>query len=243
VRLTPGLLETDVALRTVSEALATAACRILELEPQELQAEFRPALTPRGRLGNEAEVYLYDTLPGGAGFARRLGELGRPLFDEALRLLESCPDGCDRSCYRCLRSYKNKFEHELLDRHIGAALLRRLLYGAPPVLSESRIERSRTILFEDLTRQSVPGIAFERGRTLDVPGLGKIAVPILAVRRDGEHAIIDITHPLMPTEPCSDTLKDVMEFTATPVLLVEELVVAKNLPYASSSLIRRLGQP
>ena len=45
--LIPGLLATDVALRTISEALTKAACARLELEANELQAEYRPAVTSR----------------------------------------------------------------------------------------------------------------------------------------------------------------------------------------------------
>ncbi|GAB1482147.1 hypothetical protein MASR2M78_09620 [Treponema sp.] len=45
--LAPGLLATDVALRTICEALTKAACTRLELEANELQAEYRPAFTPR----------------------------------------------------------------------------------------------------------------------------------------------------------------------------------------------------
>src|SRR5260370_9537956 len=108
--LRPNLLATDVALRTVSEALTTAACARLELEAKELQAEYRPALTAAGRDGREAEIYLYDALPGGAGFAQRVGKLGLAVFAEPLRILEQCPANCDRSCYRSLRSYTNKFE-------------------------------------------------------------------------------------------------------------------------------------
>ena len=137
--LSPGFLATDVALRTLSEAITTAACSELGLEAQELQAEYRPALTLGGRKGLEAEIYLYDTLPGGAGFSRRVGELGLPVFEAALQLLDGCPDGCDRSCYRCLRSYKNKFEHDLLDRHLGASLLRFLLNGDAPLLDPLRL--------------------------------------------------------------------------------------------------------
>lgn len=108
VSLDPRPVSTQVALRTVSESLVLAGSRILEIEPAELAAEFRPALTARGRDGTEAEIYLYDTLPGGAGFAHRLGELGEHLFAEALNILETCPENCDVSCYRCLRSYSNR---------------------------------------------------------------------------------------------------------------------------------------
>jgi len=46
--LVAGLLTTDVVLRTLSEAFSKAACTELELEPHELQGEYRPAL--RGRV-------------------------------------------------------------------------------------------------------------------------------------------------------------------------------------------------
>jgi MrfA Zn-binding domain len=102
--LEPSLLGTTVALRTLSEAISKAASNILRIEPSEIQAEYRPALTSLGRSGEEVEIYLYDTLPGGAGFVRQVGALGLPVFEETLRMLENC--NCDRSCYRCLRSYK-----------------------------------------------------------------------------------------------------------------------------------------
>ena len=44
LQLKPGHYPTDVALRTVSEALAKAASQLLEIEPGELMAEYRPRL-------------------------------------------------------------------------------------------------------------------------------------------------------------------------------------------------------
>jgi Zn finger protein HypA/HybF involved in hydrogenase expression len=132
LRLRPGQYPTDVALRTVSEALAKAASQILEIEPGELMAEYRPSLTPEGREGLRAEIFLYDTLPGGAGFASQLVACGSELFQRALKLMKTCPENCDASCYRCLRSFKNKFEHRLLDRHVGAELVEYLLTGSLP---------------------------------------------------------------------------------------------------------------
>lgn len=78
----------------------------------------------------EGEIFIYDTLPGGAGFASQLIDRGPELFERGLRLMKTCP--CDASCYRCLRSFKNKFEHSLLDRHVGAELLEYLLTGELP---------------------------------------------------------------------------------------------------------------
>ena len=84
LRLKPGHYPTDVALRTVSEALAKAASQMLEIEPGEFMAEYRPSLTPEGREGLKAEIFLYDTLPGGAGFSSQLVDRGTELFQRAL---------------------------------------------------------------------------------------------------------------------------------------------------------------
>lgn len=240
--LVPGVLATDVALRTICEAVTKAACASLELEANELQAEYRPALTAQGRAGLEAEIYIYDTLPGGAGFAKHLGDIGLPIFEDALKILESCPDNCDRSCYRCLRSYKNKFEHDLLDRHLGASLLRFVLHNAAPTLSADRIARSTDLLFEDLDRQDIAGLTLERDKKISVAGVGDVVAPILATSASGAHFAIGLHGPLTPNEPPDAALADVMEYaTSLTVLLEDELVVRRNLPFATQKLIEKLG--
>lgn len=240
--LVPSLLATDVALRTVSEALTKAACELLELEANELQAEYRPALTAAGRDGREAEIYLYDTLPGGAGFSQRVGAIGLSVFEEALRGLENCPENCDRSCYRCLRSYKNKFEHDLLDRHLGTSLLRFALTGNASTPAAGRLDRSTDLLFEDLERHGVDGLSLTRHAAVSVPGLDEVVAPILATNAAGAQFVIGLHEPLTPDHPSDDGLRDLKEFSvAVPVVLVDELVVRRNLPSATASLLERLG--
>ena len=235
-----GLLATDVALRTVSEALTKAACKRLELEAKELQAEYRPALTTHGRMGREAEIYLYDTLPGGAGFSRRVGQYGLVVFQDALHILEKCPEDCDRSCYRCLRSYKNKFEHDLLDRYVGASLLRYVLYGTPPTLDAARIERSTDILFEDLERQGLDGVTFGRNISISIPGLGSTVAPILVSNGDNDQLVIGLHNPLTPDQPSDPRLGELKEYSPVPVILLDELVVRRNLPSATTNVLERL---
>ncbi len=242
ITLIPGVLATDVALRTICEAATKAACARLELEANELQAEYRPALTPEGRAGLEAEVYIYDTLPGGAGFAKRVGEIGLSIFEDALKLLDNCPEDCDRSCYRCLRSYKNKFEHDLLDRHLGASLLRFVLHNAAPTLSPDRVGRSTDLLFEDLDRQGIEGLSLERDKKISVAGLGDVVAPILATNSNGVRFAIGLHGPLTPNEPTDVALKDIKEYaTSLTVHLEDELVVRRNLPFATRKLIEKLG--
>jgi hypothetical protein len=222
--------------------VSKAACARLELEANELQAEYRPALTSAGRAGLEAEIYIYDTLPGGAGFAKRVGDIGLPIFQDALKLLEVCPDNCDRSCYRCLRSYKNKFEHELLDRHLGASLFRFVLNNAAPTLSADRVAQSTNLLFEDLDRQQIEGLTLERNKQISVAGLGDVVVPILVTSASGAQFAIGLHGPLTPSEPTDADLKDIKEYATSLTLhLEDELVVRRNLPFATKKLIEKLG--
>lgn len=240
VVLGSSYLATDVALRTLSEALSKAGCLLLELESSELQAEYRPALTPLGKLGMQIEIYMYDTLAGGAGFARRIGDFGMKVFEKALQILEGCPKQCDRSCYRCLRGYKNKFEHELLDRKVGAALLRNLLTGQPPEWDHQRIDASRDLLFNDLQRQAGSAYQISRNSQITIPGIGVLNAPLL-IAKDGEKRILDVSGALTPNVPTDSTLREIIDYSPIPIRAVEELVIRRNLPRATSELLDSLG--
>ena len=241
--LRPNVLSTDVALRTISEALTKAACERLELESNELQAEYRPALTAAGREGREAEIYLYDTLPGGAGFAQRAGKLGLTLFEDALEILEVCSEDCDRSCYRCLRNYRNKLEHDLLDRCLGASLLRFLVRGTYPTLDSGRLASSTDLLFEDLRRQGLEGVTIERSYPLTLPGFGALTAPLYVKQAAGAEFIIGLHGPLTPDDPPDAALREIKEFCPSiPVLLYDEIAVRRNLPAVTSHLIAKVGQ-
>lgn len=243
IRLIPGLLSTQIALRTISEALTIAACAKLELDTKELQAEYRPALTQAGREGYEAEVYLYDTLPGGAGFAQQVGQLGLGVFESALGILEHCPEDCDRSCYRCLRDYRNKFEHELLDRHLGADLLKFLITGTYPTSDSARIQSTTDLLFEDLLRQDLDIVDLRRNALLEIPGIGTHAVPIHARRQGGLDMVIGLHSPLTPGEPEDQVLKDLATSgSSARVRLFDEIAVRRNLPATTSSIIDELDR-
>lgn len=234
LRLKPGQYATDVALRTVSEALAKAASLILEIEPGELMAEYRPSLTPEGRDGLKAEIFLYDTLPGGAGFASQLVWHGTDLFRRALQLVQTCAENCDASCYRCLRSFKNKFEHALLDRHVAAALLEYLLAGALPEFDPHRLWKSTSLLYHDLLRQDDPVVDFAASVPVTVAGMGDIELPISAVRRDGKRFAIALSGPLTNDHAADPGIRRLREAnTDISVVVVNELLVRGNLPAAT----------
>ena len=237
--LYPGHLASQVALRTVADALTIAGTRLLELEPGELQAEFRPALSDLGPAGLESEIYIYDTLAGGAGFSRRTGELGLKLYTAALELLENCPVDCDKSCYRCLRSFKNRFDHGLLDRHLGAALLRYVIHGTVPEIPKRRLEGLTDRLHADLLRLGLGGATVERNAPVTVSGIPTVEVPILVAT---ERATVAVgVHGALTRDFTSDpALQDLKENQlVVPVALIDEMVILNNLP-AASQFVRDL---
>ena len=240
MRLFPGNFPTDVALRTASEALARAAANLLEIEPSELLAEYRPALTELGPTGLEAEIFLYDTLPGGAGFAGQLASRGEELLRLALNLLKTCPEDCDASCYRCLRSFKNKFEHSLLDRHVGAELLEYLVNGDLPLFDTRRLTRSAELLADDIERND-NSLRVTQGAEITVPNSGRFSAPIKIIRSDGASFVVIVSGPLEIDHP-ADPLASALERNpgGIEVIAVNELVIRGNLPDATSEVLRRV---
>lgn len=67
-------------------------------------------------------LVLFDDVPGGAGYVRRIAQNKdtlRSVLQAALRKLERCRCGGeqrDTSCYGCLRNYHNQFCHDELER-------------------------------------------------------------------------------------------------------------------------------
>lgn len=241
IELRPIHYSTQVALRTASEALAKAACQLLEVEPGELMAEFRPALTISGKSGKEVEIFLYDTLPGGAGFATQIAGRGLELFQRALYLLKNCPEGCDGSCYRCLRSFKNKLEHRLLDRHVGVELLEYLLSGQRPGFDEQRLQNSTELLLNDLRRRCEEGVIFSAGCTVCY-GSGKTLEAPVLVETCGKKYVIALSGPLTTNHPADARVADLRDSSTEYRVIVEnELEVRRNLPAVSRRVLQQLG--
>lgn len=241
LKLKPGHSPTAVALRTVSEALAKAACQLLEIEPGELMAEFRPALTPAGTSGLEAEIFLYDTLPGGAGFSSQLADRGLELFQLALHLMKTCPENCDASCYRCLRGFKNKFEHSLLDRHVGVELLEYLLTGQQPCFNEERLNASSTLLYNDLMRRNEGNIKLQAEAEISLGDERFAKAPILA-EYNGKKFVIALSGPLTNGHPADPLIGALRESSSDYTVIIEnELVVRGNLPHATRNVYQQLG--
>ncbi len=236
-RVRPGNDVTATALRTICEAIAKAACRTLEIESGEILAEYRPALTEAGASGLEAEIFIYDTLAGGAGFSPQLVGRGEELFAQALHILSDCPGRCDTSCYRCLRSFRNKLDHRLLDRKLGEQLLRHALAGGYAAYPTDRTESSLDLLFEDLHRQLAGEYCFERNASRSTAQGAIVNVPIAVTRlTTGRETWLALSSPIAPEVPVHDALRRLDGRQPIPIICIDDLFVRRHLPQAVRSV-------
>jgi ATP-dependent helicase YprA (DUF1998 family) len=140
----PGQPWINDALATLAEALALGASLHLDIDPGELSAGFRelPALA----VGDQgvAELYLFDTSSGGAGYAADAGEQLQQVLDKTEKLLRECPGSCERSCTKCLRHYGNRYLHGRLDRRLALQLLRFFRTASVPPFATAS-EQARTL--------------------------------------------------------------------------------------------------
>lgn len=121
-------------LSTLAEALALGASLHLDIDPGDLSAGYRFTVdVDRQRC---AEIYLFDTASGGAGYAADAGEELELVLQRTRDLLVSCPAECERSCTRCLRHYGNRFLHPHMDRRLAGQLLEFATTGRAPVVDD-----------------------------------------------------------------------------------------------------------
>lgn len=213
VTLPPGSTVAKIVLTTVAEALASASAKLLDIEESDIGAEFRVAMTSGGRTGRHVEVYLYDLTPGGAGFVRTAVDEPRRLFETALERLESCR--CTHSCYECLRSYKNKWDHKYLDRKLGAAFIRHVVFGEHPTISADDDSHLLRALQVDLEEAGYDVVALDGG----------LRLPALADR------MVVLGHPMTRGEAGSVSGRARISEGGQHVV-VDQLLVDRALPAA-----------
>lgn len=184
----PGLLSraARMALTSLVEAIALAASRVLQIDEGELSGWWAPVL---GGRADEAQVYLYDLLPGGAGYARAVGDSLEPVLEEAESLLGRCD--CATSCYRCIRHYGNAWIHASLDRHLALALLRGVRRSEVPTLDLDAKRLALRPLAEYLRLKGVEASTDRVGPHGPVPLVA--ARPAGELWMDVHHALVDPT--------------------------------------------------
>ncbi|MBV8558450.1 MAG: DUF1998 domain-containing protein, partial [Planctomycetaceae bacterium] len=104
----------------IGEALRTAATRLLDMGPDDLQ------LLLVRKPDDKLDLLIYDPMPGGSGLLEQMLSRWQELVATAKQLLAGCTQGCDTACYACLKTFRNQFYHDLLNRHQAAELVQRL---------------------------------------------------------------------------------------------------------------------
>lgn len=210
-RFDPDLPSTVIAARSAVEALRRAACQLEDLEPNDIDGDFRFAPTSGDQ--QFIDLYLYDQAAGGAGFVKAASRNPDRLVERALEILDDCT--CDDSCYQCLRSYKNRFDHAMFDRFIGGDLLKACFVGRPLSIALKREDEALDRLARDLEESGVK-ITRADGGLIDESG-----------------RLICLSHPFVDNEPCSSrarTLADGHEVAAVDILMVlRALPIATNI--------------
>ena len=124
------------AAQSLAEALRLVASKKLDVEFTELVTGYRL------RTGTEAsyvDIYLYDSLSSGAGYAVSVADAISELLSDMKELLSSCD--CGSACTKCLKHYRNQYVHGMLDRFVALQLLEWGVDGikASPIKPETQI--------------------------------------------------------------------------------------------------------
>lgn len=106
---------------TLKYALLQGACLALQIERRDIDGVLFPTTTTSQW---QQTIVLYDNVPGGAGYVKRIQEKLPEVVRFALKII-ACQ--CEKSCYHCLREYANQHEHQLLDRTLVYSFLTALL--------------------------------------------------------------------------------------------------------------------
>ena len=133
---------TEPAGRAVWQSFSTlmgeAAARVLQINPDEIQAGVRPMRDPAGRILGEA--FIFDDVPGGAGYARAIHDNLEEISQLAMDLAKICHNPeCRSACYHCLLGYRNQSIHNLLDRQLACSLLEYLLLDVQPEIPAQQL--------------------------------------------------------------------------------------------------------
>lgn len=166
--------------------LANAATLVLQIDPGELKVGIRPVRRAPGRI--HGEVFLYDDVPGGAGYAHSIEQNLQEILQKALEIGERCSNpSCAGACYYCMYDYRNQMLHPLLDRELGVSVLRYLLRGTSPALDIDRVDNGVASLIE-FAREN-----WQIGSALHV---GTHVFPCVLQDRAGTRVGLWVIHPL-----------------------------------------------
>lgn len=112
----------EAFITTIQFALKTAIQAVYKLEADELDCQ---------RLGDGKYLLFWESAEGGAGVLSQILEDTNSCSKIAEAALDIChfkkpKESCTRACYECLLSYRNQFDHPLINRHLILGWLEQL---------------------------------------------------------------------------------------------------------------------
>jgi ATP-dependent helicase YprA (DUF1998 family) len=211
------------SLYSIAEALRLSASRHpqLDLDPSEFGSGFR-IVPVDGQDGLFLDIYLYDTLSGGAGYAELAGRHLREILDSTLALLENCPANCDRSCESCLQHYHNQYLKERLDRKLGVELLRYALSGEAPGEASVQIQTQALAGLRRLLE--LDGFTCQEGARVN-----RVNVPLL-VSKDGMQIAVGVQSGLLDENWRGHSMAALTDGDLPTGKILNEYVLKRNLP-------------
>ena len=75
---------------------------------------------------DKLDLLIYDPMPGGSGLLEQMLARWQELVATARELLAGCVQGCETACYACLKTFRNQFHHDRLNRHEALELMAEL---------------------------------------------------------------------------------------------------------------------
>jgi very-short-patch-repair endonuclease len=146
---------TEAFLASFQYVLERSIQAAYKLEESELASE---------RLGEGKHLLFWEAAEGGAGVLSQILDNPKSFQRLAEEAMDIChfthnKESCAKACYECLLSYRNQFDHPLLDRNVVRSYLNQL--------TTSTIERhsqgiSREEQYHQLREQTDPNSTFER---------------------------------------------------------------------------------
>jgi very-short-patch-repair endonuclease len=145
----------EAFLATFQYALERAIQAIYKLEEDELASE---------RLGQRQYLLFWEAAEGGAGVLSQILEDPHAFGRLASSVLGIChfhhqKSSCTKACYECLLSYRNQFDHPLLDRYLIRPWLDQLTGST---VSRHAVGGSREAQYQKLLQQIDHNSKFER---------------------------------------------------------------------------------
>lgn len=197
------------AAQSLAEALRLVASKKLDVEFTELVTGYRL------RTGAEIsylDIYLYDSLSSGAGYAVSVANIINDLLVEVKELLNSCD--CGAACSKCLKHYRNQYVHGLLDRF---AALQLLTWGMDGI-------RALPLTLETQVQMIMPLMNILKQAGCEITTIGGIT----AVGKTRTKKVV--IYPAMWVEPYEDN-----------TIFVSDAYIKYAKPYAVQKILDALG--